>query len=69
MRTASARRASEQLMRRRSERMETVIILNLGTSASILSKLSLVNRIALFTFSLFLPLDHFFFFALPGGRR
>ena len=68
MSTPRARRAREQLMRRRSDRMETVIILNLGTSASILSKDSLVNRIALFTFSLFFPLDHFFFCREERGR-
>ena len=45
--------------------METVIILNFGTSVSIFSNEVLSKRIALFTFSLFLPLDHFFFFCLP----
>ena len=65
MRMAIALRASEHVMRRRSVRMDTVIILYLGTSDMSLSYVDCSKRTWLFAFSLFFPFDHFFFLPLP----
>uniref|UniRef100_A0A7S3UFC8 Uncharacterized protein n=1 Tax=Picocystis salinarum TaxID=88271 RepID=A0A7S3UFC8_9CHLO len=59
-----AARANEPFNLRRSDRIDTVIILYFGTSAYSLSYVSLSNRTRLFTFSLLFPLDHFFFLPL-----
>jgi hypothetical protein len=57
--------AREHVMRSRSVRIDTVIILYFGTSAISLSYVLCSKRTWLFAFSLFFPLDHFFFLALP----
>ena len=57
--------AREHVMRRRSQRIEMVIILYFGTSARSLSYVDCSKRTWLLAFSLFFPLDHFFFLALP----
>ena len=59
MRSLIARRASEPFTRIRSEMIEAVISLNLGTSFTHFSYRALSKKTALATFSLTLPLDHF----------
>ena len=58
-------RERARVMRRRSVRMDTVIILYLGTSDMSLSYVDCSKRTWLFAFSLFFPFDHFFFLPLP----
>lgn len=61
-----ATRAREPLIFIRSMRTDWEIILNVGTSLKIRSKVTLSMMTALFDLSFTFPLDHFFFLpALP----
>merc|ERR1711998_477842 len=60
-----ALRANEPFNRKRSAKIDVVIILYFGTSANILSYVGWSKSTKAFTFSFVFPLDHFFFLPLP----